>query len=201
MTTPDESIEAAERLFSTVQNGELEDLHRIFADGAQVWHNTDDAFTDIPTTIANLRKIRDSACLFEYRDIRRSPTPEGFVQQHTLVIEMPDGRRIKDFCCCVCTVEGGRIEQMDGYHDLRRQGLWRTSPDKTGRKAASTGSSIVFGKVRLGRRVIVLVCFGILSAGAAHQGLPRRTNVRCHDRGCPRRIARGKRIGELEVLC
>src|SRR5580698_9337840 len=36
------SLKAGERLFSVVENGDLEELWTIFSDGAQVWHNSDD---------------------------------------------------------------------------------------------------------------------------------------------------------------
>lgn len=111
------SLEAAERLFHTVEHGDLDDLREIFAPGAMVWHNTDEALVDVESTIANLRAIRASARVFHYADIRREPTPSGFVQQHTLLVELPDGRGMRDLCCCVCRVENGRITHMDGYHD------------------------------------------------------------------------------------
>lgn len=111
------ALAAGERLFHTVEHGDLEELRDIFAEGAVVWHNTDEKLTDIETTIGNLRAIRSSASLFHYAEIRREPTPSGFVQQHTLIIEMPDGRRIRDLCCCICLVENGRIAHMDAYHD------------------------------------------------------------------------------------
>lgn len=116
------ALDAGQRLFDTVEHGDLAELSSIFAVGALVWHNTDDTFTDIPTTIRNLRKIRESATVFSYRDIRRSPTPDGFVQQHTLIVALPDGRRIEDRCCCICVVRNGRIEQMDAYHDSAATG-------------------------------------------------------------------------------
>jgi ketosteroid isomerase-like protein len=92
-------------------------LRQIFAEGAVVWHNTDEALTDVETTISNLRKIRASASVFHYADIHREPTTSGFVQQHTLIVEMRDGRRIRDLCCCICRVDMGRITHMDAYHD------------------------------------------------------------------------------------
>lgn len=111
------SLAAAERLFTTVERGDLDDLRQIFSDGAMIWHNTDEALTDVETTIANLRILRATALSFRYTDIRREPTPSGFVQQHTLIIEMADGRRMRDVACCVCRVENGRIAHMDAYHD------------------------------------------------------------------------------------
>lgn len=116
------ALNAGERLFHTVEHGDLEDLRDIFTEGAMVWHNTDEALTDVETTIGNLRKIRASAKVFHYSEIRREPTPSGFVQQHALIVEMPDGRRIRDLCCCICRVEDGRIAWMDAYHDSAATG-------------------------------------------------------------------------------
>jgi ketosteroid isomerase-like protein len=81
-----------------------------------IWHNTDQKLTDVGTTIDNLRKIRSNATVFKYTEIRREPTPTGFVQQHLLLVSVP-GREIRDLACCVCRVEGGRIVHMDAYHD------------------------------------------------------------------------------------
>lgn len=123
------ALAAAERLFWTVEHGDLEALRDIFADGAAVWHNTDEALTDIETTIRNLARIRGEALDFRYVDVRRRPTPDGFVQQHTLLIRMPDGREIRDLCCCVCRVENGRIATMEAYHDSAATGAM---PHKAG---------------------------------------------------------------------
>jgi ketosteroid isomerase-like protein len=108
---------AGERLFHTVEYGDLAELRDIFTPDAVVWHNTDEKLVDVETTIANLEKIRAGASLFHYTDIKREPTPTGFVQQHTLLIEMPDGRHMRDLACCICRVEDGRIAHMDAYHD------------------------------------------------------------------------------------
>lgn len=116
------ALAAGQRLFDTVEHGNLEDLYQVFAPGALVWHNTEDDFTDIATTIRNLEAIRASATEFRYEDIRRSPTPEGFVQQHTLIVTMPGGRSIRDMCCCICAVTDGRIDRMDAYHDSAATG-------------------------------------------------------------------------------
>lgn len=112
-----EALAAGERLFHTVEHGDLERLRDVFAEGAVVWHNTDDALTDVDTTIRNLAMIRGAAARFHYADIRREPTPTGFVQQHCLIIEMPGGPTIRDHCACICRVENGRITHMDAYHD------------------------------------------------------------------------------------
>lgn len=116
------ALDAGERLFTTVESGNLEDLRQIFAQGAVVWHNTDEKLTDVETTIRNLHNIRSVATEFRYIDIKREPTPTGFVQQHTLIVKTPDGRDIRDLCCCICRVENGRIAHMDAYHDSAATG-------------------------------------------------------------------------------
>lgn len=111
------ALAAGERLFHIVEHGDLEDLREVFTEGAMVWHNTDEKLVDVETTIRNLDKIRTAANVFHYTDIKREPTPSGFVQQHLLIIEMPDGGKMRDLACCVCTVENGRVARMDAYHD------------------------------------------------------------------------------------
>jgi ketosteroid isomerase-like protein len=110
-------MEAGERLFWTVEHGDLEELRNIFGDGAMVWHNTDEKLTDVETTIRNLTTLRSNVDEFHYTDIVREPLPDGFVQRHTLIVGMKDGRRIRDLCCCICRVQDGRITRMDAYHD------------------------------------------------------------------------------------
>jgi ketosteroid isomerase-like protein len=116
------ALDAGERLFWTVEHGDLDELRNIFADGAVVWHNTDDKLTDVETTIRNLTLLRATALEFRYTDVRREPTPTGFVQQHVLIVRTPDGRNIRDMCACICRVEGGRIAHMDAYHDSAATG-------------------------------------------------------------------------------
>ena len=118
----EEALEAGHRLFHTVEHGDLETLRDVFAEDAVVWHNTDEKLVDVETSIRNLQKIRSLATVFRYDDVRRDPTPQGFVQRHTLIVEMPDGRTIRDLCCCVCAVENGRITRMDAYHDSAATG-------------------------------------------------------------------------------
>jgi ketosteroid isomerase-like protein len=111
------ALAAGERLFQTVEHGNLEELRTIFSDGAMIWHNTDEKLTDVETTIRNLQKLRSGAQVFRYTEIRREPTLSGFVQQHTLIVQMADGRQMRDVACCICRVDNGRISHMDAYHD------------------------------------------------------------------------------------
>jgi hypothetical protein len=112
-----EALAAAERLFNTVENGNVEELREIFASGARIWHNTDNKSIDVEASIRSIRGIKNAAAEYRYTDIRREPTPSGFVQQHVLLIRLKNGTLITDRACCICTVINGRIWQMDAYHD------------------------------------------------------------------------------------
>ena len=116
------SLAAGERLFWICEHGDLDELRDVLADGAVVWHNTDELLTDVDTTIRNLKTIRGAATEFRYIDVKREPTPTGFVQQHTLIVKTPD-REIRDLCCCIGWVENGRITRMDAYHDSAATGV------------------------------------------------------------------------------
>ena len=115
------SLDACERLFSICEHGDLDELRGVLAEGAVVWHNTDEVLVDVDTTIHNLKTIRGAASEFRYVDVKREPTPTGFVQQHTLIVNTPD-RSIRDLCCCIGWVEDGRITRMDAYHDSAATG-------------------------------------------------------------------------------
>lgn len=121
------ALEACERLFWICEHGDLEDLRSVLADDAVVWHNTDELLNDVDKTIRTLATIRGAARTLRYVDVSRAPTPTGFVQQHTLVVEMPD-RSIRDLCCCIGWVENGRITRIDAYHDSAATGVM---PHKT----------------------------------------------------------------------
>jgi len=117
MTFADEALEAARRLFSAVEEGRVEELRTIFADEAPIWHNTDDRTIGVEQSIKSIRGILKASDEYRYTEIKRAPTPTGFVQQHVLLIALKTGERIVDRACCVCGVKDGRITYMDAYHD------------------------------------------------------------------------------------
>lgn len=116
-TQADAALAAAERLFAVVEAGNLDEMRNVFADGATIWHNTDDTTIGVEQSIAGIRAILGISDRFHYTEVRRAPTPSGFVQQHTLLVRLKDGRELADRACCVCTVRDGRITHMDAYHD------------------------------------------------------------------------------------
>jgi ketosteroid isomerase-like protein len=131
------ALEVGERLIWVVEHGDLEELRQVFTEDAEIWHNTDDTVIGVDQTIHNIRAFTTAAAEYAYVDVRREPTPSGYVQQHVLTVKTPDGREIRDMCACVVRVENGRIKRFDAYHDSAavppvpgRQGRnWRTQMD------------------------------------------------------------------------
>lgn len=111
------AIAAAERLFAAVEEGRVEELRQIFAPGARVWHNTDNKSIGVDESIRSIRALLDRSVSYRYTEIKREPTPTGFVQQHVLLITLKNGQEIVDRACCVCSVANGRVGHMDAYHD------------------------------------------------------------------------------------
>lgn len=114
---PQIALAAAERLFTVVEAGDLEALREIFTPDARIWHNTDNRSISVEQSIRSIRAIQKDAQDYRYTAIRRLPTPEGFVQQHVLVMRLANGTEITDPACCVCRVVDGRVAHMDAYHD------------------------------------------------------------------------------------
>ncbi len=60
---------------------------------------------------SNLRDLR-------YEEVRRQPTPSGFVQQHVLRATLPGGGAFELPACIVIDLDGdGRITRLDEYLD------------------------------------------------------------------------------------
>ena len=96
---------------------DLDAMREIFTADAGIWHNTDNKTIGVEQSIRSIRGIKNASDEYRYTEVKRLPTPEGFVQQHVLIIRLKNGTVITDPACCVCKVEGERISQMDAYHD------------------------------------------------------------------------------------
>ena len=119
--TPD-ALQVAERLFTAIPKGDLDAVREIYAPNARIWHNHDGVVQDPAANLAVLgwivRNLRD----IRYDEIRREPTPTGFVQQHVMRATLPGGKPFELAACIVCTVEKGRITRLDEYLDSAKLG-------------------------------------------------------------------------------
>jgi ketosteroid isomerase-like protein len=117
-TTTEISLETADRLFKAIERGQVAAIREIYAPGAKIWHNNDGATQTVEQNLAVLGWVVANISEIAYTEIRRQPTPTGFVQQHVMRGKLKSsGKEFSLPACIVCTVEGGRITRLDEYLD------------------------------------------------------------------------------------
>jgi ketosteroid isomerase-like protein len=113
-----ESMDAAERLFSAIERGDVDAIRAVYAPDVKIWHNFDGVEQSAEENLAVLAWVINNIAEVAYTEVRRSPTATGFVQQHVMRGRMKkSGREIALPACIVCTVKGGRITRLDEYLD------------------------------------------------------------------------------------
>lgn len=103
--------------FSALASGDLDGARACFTADALVWHGFDGVARDVDATMQDWAGL---VAAFEERfitDVRRQPTPDGFVQQHLFVMRPNGGARRAWPVCIVVRVVDGRIARLDEYID------------------------------------------------------------------------------------
>jgi ketosteroid isomerase-like protein len=117
-TTAEQSLETADRLFKSIERGDVAALREIYAPGAIIWHNYDGSTQTVDENLAVLTWVSANILEREYTEIRRQATPTGFVQQHVLRGRVKaSGKQLRLPACIICDVEHGRITRLDEYFD------------------------------------------------------------------------------------
>ncbi|MEJ7583697.1 MAG: nuclear transport factor 2 family protein [Acidimicrobiales bacterium] len=109
--------ELGTRLFAAIEAGAIDVLRdEIYAPNAVIWHNLDGAEQGVDDNLRTLGRVARHVTGLRYDDVRREPTPTGFVQQHVLRGTAPGGELAVP-ACLVVTVDGDRITRIDEYLD------------------------------------------------------------------------------------
>lgn len=109
--------EIADRFAAAISAGDMAVLDRLFTSDFQVWYNFTDDTLDRSQALAFFEAYFTSVQV-RFRDIRRLPTPAGWVQQHRVDAEGPDGFRLSGLpALIVFTLEGDRIARIEEYID------------------------------------------------------------------------------------
>lgn len=107
----------AKAFFDAIERGDVQAVAGCYADDAVIWHNTDGLETSKAENIAVLTNFVAGIPVRRYEDRRLAAFPGGFVQQHVLRLELPDGRKKELPACLVCEVKDGKITRLDEYFD------------------------------------------------------------------------------------
>jgi ketosteroid isomerase-like protein len=112
-----DALEVADRFFAAIEAGDIAAVQQMYADDAEIWHNTDGLVQTPADNARTLTWVTTNLRDLSYTKIKRSATDDGFVQQHVLVATNRAGQRIEVPACIVTVVRDGRITRLDEYID------------------------------------------------------------------------------------
>ena len=110
-------VTALDHLFNGVASGDLDQSRAALAPDVRVWHGFDGIAHDRDAIMASFANLVSTFPERRFEDIRRQPTPTGFVQQHVMVVRTADGRALAWPVCVVVRIEAGVIVRLDEYID------------------------------------------------------------------------------------
>jgi ketosteroid isomerase-like protein len=122
ITVTREPMEAlALKMMQAAEAGDLAAVRDCYADDATLWVNTTGKTVGIDEHLANMKVMRGRVSHLRYLDIRVNPFDGGFVQQHRVLGDLPDGATLDIAACFVVKVRGGKIAHRDEYIDSAAQ--------------------------------------------------------------------------------
>ncbi len=112
----EQAMQTAEKLFHAIETGDVEAIRNIYTPQTLIWHNNDGIAQRVEENLAVLKWVIANIKNVKYTEVRRQPTPTGFVQQHVLRGRFKD-KDIALPACIVAMVEDGHITRLDEYLD------------------------------------------------------------------------------------
>lgn len=125
MSTQQDIHAFADRFMAALNGNDAAAVRRFYAPDATCWHNFDDYDQPIDENMKLFEWMARKAPDRRYRVIRRDLLPGGWFQQHVLEAELPNGRQLRMFACCVITLEGGLIKRIEEYLDPAQAAVLR----------------------------------------------------------------------------
>lgn len=111
------TYELAEQFAAALTGADMAALDACLSSDFTIWYNFSDAMLTRDQAIAFFGEYF-AAVSVRFRDIRRLPTPDGWVQQHRVDADGPEGFEIRGMpACLVFTVSDGRIAHIAEYFD------------------------------------------------------------------------------------
>ena len=113
----DDALLVAERFFRAVEMGDTDEVARVYAPDARIWHNFSQAEQTVEENLKVLRWMARKLPGRRYDVLRRVVIPGGYMQQHVVRGTHADGSAFARPACVVCLVENGRIVRLEVYLD------------------------------------------------------------------------------------
>lgn len=104
-------------MFAALARGDLAAAAECFTPDARVWHGFDGIAHDLESIMTEWEGLVANFPQRDFVDVRRQPTPKGFVQQHVMTGTTLSGVRKAWPVCIVVRIDGERIARLDEYID------------------------------------------------------------------------------------
>ena len=115
--TDADTLDLADRMFSAIEDGDLDGLLACYDPGIVVWTNVDQRDKDLARSIRVIEWLWSRLSDRHYDVTRRDVIPGGFLQEHLLRGTAADGTAVAMPACIVATVADGRIVRINEYLD------------------------------------------------------------------------------------
>ena len=102
-----------DRLFSGLEHADVDAAVACLTDDATVWHAFDRVAHDRASVRKDWEQLVGGSALLRVTDVRRAPTPDGFVQQHLMTVDTGTGARLAWAVCIVVRIRDGLIRLRD----------------------------------------------------------------------------------------
>jgi ketosteroid isomerase-like protein len=110
-------LDVAARLFGAIEAGDVAIVAQLYAPDAVIWHNHTGATQTAAENVQLLGLVTRRLRGLRYEEVRRQRTEHGFVQQHVLRAQGPEGQSVELRACILCDVVDGRITRLYEYLD------------------------------------------------------------------------------------
>jgi ketosteroid isomerase-like protein len=126
MSENQEGIESAEHLTRAISSLDADVFGEVYSEDAEIWHGSTNVVQTKAENVGFLGAIFKLVDSLYYENIKRLPTPEGFVQHHAVTGVFKDGTPIPPLqACIVASVKNGKITRLNEFFDPAQfQAVW-----------------------------------------------------------------------------
>lgn len=118
MTSEGQILQAADRLFAAITQGDVAAVAALWADDVTVWHTGDERDSDKARALKVIRWYVGATTYRHYEVLDRQVFDGGFVQQHILRCTNTRGEDVDLRVCLIVKVgDDGLIRRIDEYLD------------------------------------------------------------------------------------
>jgi ketosteroid isomerase-like protein len=116
-----------ERLYDALARGDIAAARACCSPDAVVWHSFDQIALDLDATVRGWEQLVAGFPERAFADVRRTPTPDGWVVRQLMLGRTVTGVRLAWPLCAWITLRDGLIARLDEYID--RAGSYEVDDD------------------------------------------------------------------------